>query len=446
MGNFEIYKRVLPSVGPIVLRNVFVLVNIVIGAVVVLLFIFGGKEAALFLGIVFFLNTIIAIIQDVHARVLLERLQMLTALKVTRLNKDGTQALVLAEEIAKGDLVQLKLGDQTPCDGKLISTDNLEISEALVTGESDSFSKKDGDEIMAGAVVTSGYGIMEAKGFFKDSRLSVIAEEVKKYAANPSSIQSAINTVIKYSGYILLVVLIYVVGRGMLLHLPELQIVTNVGALASTLIPQGLVVVITLLFAIGAASYARKDVLFQEINATEKLGRIKNLCIDKTGTLTDNMLVVDDIYLFGSLSDSDVRPLFNSYFDNSKDSSQTILAVKTYLKKNGRNDFKNGNIKTTGVFPFSSWRRYGAIEVVVENASQTIFAGAPDVFSSVVLNPEEKKWLQDITEENTKAGNRVLCITRANGTGFAKIFRVPNFQYWRSLFFAIPCGRVFKKP
>ena len=109
MPKFEIYRRVLPSLGPIIFRNVFLLVNGIIFCVVILLFIFGNAQAGLFLCIVFVLNTLIAITQDIHARVLLEKLQMLTALRVTRINKDKTQTLVLAEEIIKSDLLQLKL-------------------------------------------------------------------------------------------------------------------------------------------------------------------------------------------------------------------------------------------------------------------------------------------------------------------------------------------------
>lgn len=426
MRKFEIYRRVLPSLGPIILRNIFLVVNIVIFLVVILLFIFGSKQSALFLGIVFFLNTAIAIIQDIQARVLLEKLQMLTALRVIRIDKNKTETSILAEEIKKGDLIKLKLGDQAPCEGKIIFAENMEISEALVTGESDSFSKKEGDKIIAGAIVTSGDGIMESLGLFKDSRLSIIAGEVQKYAANPSSIQTAINTIIKYAGYILVAVLLFVATRGFILHLPRLEIVTNAGALASTIVPQGLLVVITLLFAIGAAHYSRKDVLFQEINATEKLGRIRNICIDKTGTLTDNILVVENMHIFKNLKESEAYRFIHAYVFNSADSSQTFLAVKKYV--DGKNLEGEKNIEITSKLPFSSWRRYGTVSFREGNNTQTIFVGAPDIFIYKIENEEERKWLSDITEENTRAGKRVLCIVRANGAEFAKDFSGVNFS------------------
>jgi len=417
MSKFEIYKRVFPSLGPIIFRNVFILVNGIIFLVVILLFVFGNSQAGLFLGIVFVINTFISTAQDIHARVLLEKLQMLTALKVIRMNQDKTETLVLAEEIKKGDLLKLKLGDQAPCEGILISADNLEISEALITGESDTFPKKEGDKIIAGAIVTSGSAIMKAEGLFRESILAKISGDAKKYSASPSSIQTSVNTVIKYSGYILLLVLSFVVVRGILVHASRLEIVTNAGALASTLVPQGLVVVITLLFAVGAANYSRRNVLFQEINATEKLGRIKNLCIDKTGTLTDNILLVEDMHITSGLNEVEMCSLIYSSAVGLNDSSQTILAVRKYLEDN-KKDFKEKEI--VNVLPFSSWRRYGAVEIKEGDISQTIFIGTPDIIIPRIKNVEEKKWLENLLGENTRMGKRVLCVARADKVGLPK--------------------------
>lgn len=427
MPRFEIYRRVLPSLGPIVFRNLFILVNGIIFLVVVLLFVFGNAQAGLFLGIVFVLNTLIATVQDIHARVLLEKLQMLTALRVLRINKNQTETSVLAEEIKKGDLLKLKLGDQAPCEGILISVENLEISEALITGESDTFPKKEGDKIIAGAIVTSGSAIMEAQGLFRESILAKIAGDTKRYASSPSSIQISINTVIKYSSYTLLVVLLFVIIRGILVGATRLEMVTNAGALASTLVPQGLVVVITLLFAIGAANYSRRNVLFQEINATEKLGRIKNLCIDKTGTLTDNILVVEGMHIVEGFNENEARSLTYTCAIGLNDSSQTILAVKKYLEDRENLEVlpplggKTSKLKEiVKALPFSSWRRYGAVEVKESEVSQTIFIGTPDIMLPRITNTVEKKWLENILLDNARAGKRVLCVARANEIGLPK--------------------------
>ena len=420
MNKFKMYKRVLPSLGPIIFHHIFQLVNIIIFSVVILLFVFGNGQSGLFLAIVFILNTLIVIIQDIQARIVLEKLQMLTTLKITRINEDKTESLILAEEIKKGDSLKLKLGDQVPCDGIFLSADNLEISEALITGESDSFPKTIDSKVMAGSIITSGYGVMQASDLFIKSRLHVITGGVKKYAANPSSIQKANNKVIKYLGYIFFAVLLFVILRGVFIHESRLNIVMNIGALASALIPQGLVVVTTLLFAIGALNYSKRNILFQEINATEKLGWIKNLCIDKTGTLTDNILAVESVYTRPNLKEEDTLSLSYSCILGLGDSSQSILAVKRYLENN---KIESNKIKTMKILPFSSWRRYGAVKLQEENKEQVIFVGTPDIFLPIVSNPEEKKWLEEITNKNVIEGKRILCIANSNITELPKDIR-----------------------
>ena len=343
---------------------------------------------------------------------------MLTALRVLRVAVDKTETSVLAEEIVKGDVLKLKLGDQVPCEGVLVSAENLEISEALITGESDSFAKKTGDTIIAGAIVTSGSAVMQAEGLYRDSTLSRIAGDVKKYAANPSSIQTATGRVVQFSGYILLAVILFVVTRGVFVHASKLEMVNNIGALASTIVPQGLIVVITLLFAIGAASYSKRSVLFQEINATEKLGRIKNLCMDKTGTLTDNILSVEKVHVWSGLPEADARSLTYAYIQGSGDSSQTILSVKKYLEESGEKGSTNGAVKSA--MPFSSWRQYGAVEVASTSGAQVVYVGNADIFLPNISTTEEKKWLTNAVAENTRMGKRVLCVAREKRDGIPK--------------------------
>ena len=264
-------NKIFSSFGYIVLRNVFQLVNVVILGVVLLLCIFGSVQSGLFLGIVFLLNTTIAVIQDVRARLLLEKLERLTALQVVRISSTGIEEKIFAKEIKAGDKIKVLLGDQIPCDGVFESTENIEVSEALITGESNAFSKNTGDTVLAGSIVTSGQGVVELKTSYADSRVARISDNIKTYVASPSSIQRAISLVIQYSGYILIGIVIFVTVRGLVLHVPRVSIITTIGALASAVVPQGLLIVVTLLFAIGAASYAKKNVLFQEICVSTRL-------------------------------------------------------------------------------------------------------------------------------------------------------------------------------
>ncbi|MBU6430865.1 MAG: HAD-IC family P-type ATPase [Patescibacteria group bacterium] len=407
MDKFKLYKTVTAEIGPVVFRHVFLFVNAVIFGVVILLFVFGERQAALFIGAIIIFNILLGIIQDTRALIALETLQMITALRIIRLNKDGSETTVLIEEIIKGDHIKLKLGDQAPCDGQMISSSNLEVSEALITGESDSFPRRDGEKINAGDIITAGSGIMEAQNIFHESRISKMTEGVKKYSANPSPIQSATNTVIKYSGYILALVIVFTVIRGYIIHDSNIKIVLNIGALASAIVPQGLVVITTLLFALGASSYSKKHVLFQEINATEKLGRIKNLCMDKTGTLTDNVLIVEEMMIPEGVSKEEASALTSAYITESEDSSQIIAAIKRHI---GYEEKKREILES---LPFSSWRQYGAIRMNSNQGSEIIFVGAPDVFLPYVSSVAQRDWLRRLIDANSRKGKRLLCVARS---------------------------------
>ena len=413
---FEPYKRAFAASGPILVRHVFLLVNGVIFAVVALLFLFGEKEAAIFLGIIIVFNIFLGVIQDFRARVALERLQLLTALRVIRLNEDGTEDRVLTEEIKKNDHIRLRLGDQIPCDGLLIDATGFEVSEALITGESDSFPRGKGEQVLAGSIVAAGTGVLRVEKVFSESRIAHMTAGIKRYAANPSPIQHAIDKIISYSGYILLASLAFTVFRGMFAGEPWVQIVKHAGALASTIVPQGLVVITTLLFAFGAASYSRRHVLFQEINATEKLGRIKNLCMDKTGTLTDNKLSVEYMHLAEGAQKHEAEEFMAAYIHGSGDSSQTIKAVEQFLGRTYIGDVK-------AALPFSSWRQYGAVlmnDVEEKYKEAGIMVGSPDIFLRNIADAKERAWLEKLVSTYSEEGKRVLCLVRFSGTALPR--------------------------
>ena len=405
---FEPYRRAFKAIGPIIFRNVFLLINAIIFTVSILLIVFGETSAGIFLGAITVFNIVLGVAQDFRSRVALEKLQLLTAPRFTLVHSDGSEETVLIEEIQKGDQVKLKIGDQIPCDGTLIDANNLEVSEALLTGESDSFPKNKGESVLAGAIVTSGSGLVQVETIFSGSRISRMTDEIKKYTINPSPIQRSINILITYSGYALILVIIFVIVRGIMTGMPAVSIVNTVGALASTIVPQGMVVMTTLLFAFGAASYSRQKVLFQEINATEKLGRIKNVCMDKTGTLTDNMLVVEKTLIPPGIEKTDVEKMARAYIVGSGDSSQTIRTLDAFLGT------KKGDVEIVDALPFSSWRQYGAVRVKKsDDTEKIIFVGPADIFLNNVSDEKEKTWLRDLVKIYTENGKRMLCVAES---------------------------------
>jgi len=414
----EKYKLKSGELLYIISRHIFLFTNGIITAVIILLFVFGDFRSGLFLAIIFIINVLLGLIQDINAWVQLEKLQLLTAPHVVRLNADKTEETILTDVIKVGDLIKLKIGDQVPCDSILVESHSFEINEGLITGESNSISKNINDNLLAGSVVTAGFGIVKTKSIFNESRIARMTKGIKKYNIKLSPIEEAINVFIKYCGYACTIVIGYALIRAFIIHEPAIRIVKNVGALTSALIPIGLFFAITLFFAYGAANLFRKNVLLQEVNATEKLGRIKNLCMDKTGTLTENTLVVEDIFVPPEITVEKAQDLTMAYIQGTGDSSQTLNAVRKFtgIKYAG---------KIIDSLSFSSWRRYGA--VCTEN-NEIIFGGAPDIFLSHITNPEEKKWLQSFLDQHAHEGKHVWCVMQGTGNKIPSDLKTIKFQ------------------
>ncbi len=403
MNSRKPYRETVKAFPLIFCRHAFLFVNGIIFSVVVLLYMFGVKDSALFLGIITLINMTMGITQDVKSKYSLEKLQLITALQFVRITLGGDE-LVYGEDLKKDDHIKIKLGDQIPIDGSVLESTNLEMSSALITGESDSVSKKIADKLFAGEIVTAGSGTVVLESTYDESRIAQMTKTIKEYSATESPIQNSVSRIIKISSFVLVAIIAFVVVRGFVIHESYIVIVNNIGALASVVIPQGLVVITTLLFAFGAASYSSKHVLFQEINATEKLGRIKNLCMDKTGTLTSSMLAVEKMYVAGKYTEERAYELTELYIKGSGDSSKTVDAIRGFLVKS------NSLFDITHTIPFSSWRQYGVVSFRDGGLDSSVFLGSPEVFFQYIVNKDELVWLQKIATEHTNKGERVLCL------------------------------------
>jgi cation-transporting ATPase E len=384
----------------IISRNVFILVNWIILAVVVLLVIFGDYQDGIFLGFITLLNIAIGCFQEVNAWLNLEKLQLLTTPKIIRINEDNTESIISPEEIKVKDKIKIKTGDQVPCDGILIMSHGFGVSESLITGESNSFLRKPKDSVFAGSIVTSGSGILEVEKTFSESRISTMTKDIKKYSLIQSPIQYSVSLIIKYLGYLLLVIIIFVVVRGYFINEATLNIIQNIGALTSALLPQGMVVIVTLFYSYGAVHLYRRHVLLQEINATEKIGRIKNLCMDKTGTLTDNSFVVENTYNMPGVDVKYIEESISAYISIG-DSSQTVDAIKSIFKTK----FSGSIIDD---ITFSSSLQFGAAHIKDDFGERIIVAGAPDILLSYLTKSEDKEWLQKFIDIETRVGNRLI--------------------------------------
>lgn len=400
-------RRQILAVAAIVSRNLFLLINGIILAVVILLTVFGDTEEGIFLGLVTLLNFVIGTTQEIGSWMSLEKLQRLAVPRVIRINADDTESVVLADEIREKDSIKLKTGDQVPCDGSLVSSHGFEVSEALITGESIPLLKSPGDDILAGSIVTSGSGVYEVDKIFAESRIALMTKSTRKYSLIQSPIQNSIHRVITYLGYVLLLVILFIGVRGQLVNESTITVIQNIGALTSVLLPQGMVVLVTLLFSYGAVHLYRRNVLLQEVNATEKFGWIKNLCMDKTGTLTSNDLRIENLYVAPGVDEAESKESIAGYVKSTEDPSQTIRVIRKMFP----GEYPGVTIDD---IPFSSSRQFGAVHIKDDKGERVILAGAPDIFLPYFKSPDDKVWVQKYIDSDAKIGKRLVCFVQSD--------------------------------
>ncbi len=409
MANFiATYQVVKKHFKKVAFQNAVTLVNGIFFVVCLLLLVFLEFHEALFLAIVLFLNIIIGIIQDLRAKVALERLQILMTPKITRLHKNGLEETVRLEDVTMGDVLKVSLGDQIPADGVIVESRGLEVNEALITGESNSVAKTVGSKTLAGSIATAGWGSLQVTVPPSESFVSQMTNKIKQYTINLSPIQQTLNTFITYMTYLLLAVVIYVIYHGLTVHELLVSIVKDIAALTGTLVPQGLILATTVFFAYGAVRLFRKQVLLQEINATEKLGRIKNLCIDKTGTLTENKPTLESIELYGGTTQDQALQLIDGYIQANNDASETTKAIQA-----GRKPTFQGSVSDS--LPFSSTRKFGTATLLQPGGTfVTITVGAPDVLLTRLGLAAEQEWLNAVINHYATQAKRLVLLAMAD--------------------------------
>ena len=277
------------SLSAIIRANVLTRFNAILGVLFAAVLVVGSPADALF-GLVIVWNAAIGIIQELRAKRTLDRLAVLNAPRATVVRDGDTQDLAVGE-VVLGDLVQLRAGDQVPSDGRVITADGLEVDESLLTGESDPIDKGPGVEVLSGSIVVAGAGTFETTAIGADSYAQRLAAETKRFTKTRSELMEGIDTLLRYISWGLVIIgpilLVSQLTRGN--ESTSDAVVGTVAALVG-MVPEGLVLLTSIAFFVGALSLARRKVLVQELPAVEGLARVDVVCLDKTGTLTDGAI------------------------------------------------------------------------------------------------------------------------------------------------------------
>jgi len=387
------------SLSEIVRANVFTRFNAIIGVLWLIMLFVAPFQDSLF-GYVIIANTGIGIIQEWRAKKTLDSLAVIGEARPT-VRRAGVAQEISTSEIVLGDLIEIGPGDKIVVDGGCVEADGLEIDESLLTGEADPVVKQPGDEVMSGSFVVAGGGAFTATKVGREAYAAQLAEEASRFTLVHSELRTGISTILKYVTWMMIPTAIGLVISQLVVKGHDFKdaVARTVGGIVP-MVPEGLVLLTSVAFAIGVIRLGRKQCLVQELPAIEGLARIDTVCLDKTGTLTEGGMNVTEVRPLQGADDGYVRKVLGALGESDPRPNASLQAIIDAYPD-------SEDWRCTESLPFSSARKYSGASFSEGNGeSSTWLLGAPDV----LLAAGDPALAE--TERLNEAGLRVLLLSR----------------------------------
>ncbi|GLW50855.1 magnesium-transporting ATPase [Streptomyces sp. NBRC 14336] len=393
----DIPVRSSRSTVDIVRANVFTRFNAIIGVLWLIMLFVAPIQDSLF-GFVILANTGIGIVQEWRAKKTLDSLAVIGEARPT-VRRDGVAAEVTTAEIVLDDLIEIGPGDKAVVDGVCVEADNLEIDESLLTGEADPVVKRPGDRILSGSFVVAGGGAFQATKVGREAYAAQLAEEASRFTLVHSELRTGISTILKYVTWMMVPAALGLIATQLFVKDNDLDdsLARTVGGIVP-MVPEGLVLLTSVAFAIGVIRLGRKQCLVQELPAIEGLARVDTVCLDKTGTLTEGGMDVTELRPLGGHDEEYIRKVLGALGESDPRPNASLKAIIDAYP--GTEDWR-----CTESLPFSSARKYsGASFSEGDGETSTWLLGAPDV----LLDPDDSALAE--TERLNEQGLRVLLL------------------------------------
>jgi cation-transporting ATPase E len=384
------------SLGQILRANICTRFNAILGTLFGVVLVVGPPQDALF-GLVLAANTAIGVAQELRAKRTLDRLAVLTAARA-RVVRDGTATEIAVEEIVRDDLIILRPGDQAAVDAVVVRSDGLEADESLLSGEAEPVAKQPGDRVLSGSFAVAGTGWARAAEVGEAAYAARLQAQARRFSLIRSELQQGTNQILRLVTWVM-------VPAGLLLILSQLlrsqqslaDAVRGSVAGVGAMVPEGLVLLTSVAFAVGAMRLARRRVLTQELAAIEGLARVDVLCIDKTGTLTAPGLQLTGIEPAAGWTGAEIEAAVGAMAAADPAPNATLRALAA------RCPAPDG-WAAAGHVPFSSARKWSSVTFAGHG---TWLLGAPGV-----VGRELPAGLAATAARHQAAGRRVLVAGR----------------------------------
>lgn len=390
------------SVKEIVLTNIFTYFNLIFAVIAGLLILVGAFRELTFLPIII-ANTLVGIIQECRSKKILDKLAVLHAPKANVV-RDGKKQIIRAEELVLDDVVIFTAGNQIPADAIVISGE-AQVNESLITGEADEITKTEGDSLLSGSYIVSGRCFARLTKVGADSYVSKLTLEAKAMKeGEQSEMIRSLNKLVKAVGIIIIPIGIMMFYQQYILSGNSLRgSVTSMTAAIIGMIPEGLYLLASVALVVSVMKLAQKKVLVHDMKCIETLARVNVLCVDKTGTITENVMKVSEIIAVGEEKEKLEEQLGDFVFNMEKDNT-TMEALKSHFHMSmGRTAEK--------ITTFSSEYKYSSAVF----GGETYVLGAPEF----VLREDFETYREQI-EKQSEQGYRVLVFAKYNGNADGK--------------------------
>jgi cation-transporting ATPase E len=387
------------TLSQILRANVLTRFNAILGALFVVVVAVGPPQDALF-GVVLVVNTGIGVFQEVRAKRALDRLAILTAARA-RVVRDGRVAELPVDEVVLDDVLEIRPGDQVPVDGIVLAADGLEIDEALLTGEADQVGKRPQERVLSGSFVVAGTARIQAAGVGGQAYAAQLQAQARRFNLIRSELQQGTNQILRLVTWVMIpAALLLVLSEFFRSHDPLRDAVRGSAAGVSAMVPEGLVLLTSLAFTMGALRLARHRVLVQELAAIEGLARVDVLCVDKTGTLTKPGMRLTGTQVLGDWTAEQIDAAVSAMVaaDDAQNGTMRALAA-------GFGEAPGWTVRSR--VPFSSARKWSGVSFAGHGSW---VLGAPSVVGGNGLPGP----VADAVAAQEAAGRRVLLLSRGS--------------------------------
>lgn len=361
-------------VWEIVKRNTFTFFNLIFAVIAILISLVQAWNQLIFLPIIV-INTIVGIYQEIKAKRYLDQMTLLHAPQSTVI-RNGQQEKIASDDLVEEDIIILKTGNQIVADARIVEG-SIFVNESLLTGEADEIEKNVDDKLLSGSFVVSGEAKVILEKVGKDSYISKLTEQAKLVDhGEDSEMLRALNKLLKWVSFIILPIAVILFTQNYFVNHNTLQ--TSVVAMVAAvigMIPEGLYLLTTIALTLSSVKLARNQVLLHNMKSIESLARVDVLCVDKTGTITEPRMSVEQIFVSPSsnISEAKFMSLLSDYISANTDDNDTMKAIREFMLAKG--DLQNQMTGVKKIIPFSSKVKYSA--VCFENESYLL--GAPEI-------------------------------------------------------------------